>query len=578
MRKFITPILVVLLFFGCVEELETEHFSNQEQQNGNHIDLFYKHEINDIALKNNVTKNLSTLNALFLTQSVESTVTSETYHNRSSNGVTFQKIEINTDVFVEVRNENGTPSYTFEVELPDTTTSSKGKINLHTYYDENNRLKSNLIRFDLTPDEFVTAINNKSYDGFWDKIFYMELSGVNETEDKKSENDSILLRQRLATTRKCSCQNGGTPAPKWTPLPPARGYGGSSASGIGYVLPPLNTLPYHVIASLKAAGVFTGSFTIGIGHSSPVNHTQPVLTFSVRDIRIPRNTTGSSYVPFQYFYPYNMPGLKNTISEYYKKVFVSQINSYITSEKTTIIDHAKKQSFITQFFYFINELKEHNLASFEYLEDNPSVLKSMFYFLEESNEIYDNFKKRKDFAKAAIVALENGGEVDFENRLVYDPALDQDYLGRMAKKEREIFDSLTSYQQTQYLMSAQQAWNYAELYYKESFYNGKGDAVRHAFWNALATVRLGEALTKRLTNAHETKKHPDPNYLYPYKEVQMDLFNNEKGREIAYGTGKLYLLVEEAVKNGQLRYLSHLQGGGKSGRATSKSKLTPTNK
>ena len=58
----------------------------------------------------------------------------------------------------------------------------------------------------------------------------------------------------------------------------------------------------------------------------------------------------------------------------------------------------------------------------------------------------------------------------------------------------------------------------------------------------------------------------------------MDLFNNEKGRQIAYGTGKLYFLVEEALKNGQLRYLSHLQGGGKSGRATSKSKLTPTNK
>ena len=273
-----------------------------------------------------------------------------------------------------------------------------------------------------------------------------------------------------------------------------------------------------------------------------------------------------------------MAGLKNTISEYYKKVYVSQINSYINSEKTSIVDHAKKQSYITQFFYFMHKLKAQKPASFEYLEENPSILKSMFYFLEEDNEIQNNFSTRKDFAEAALVALENGGEVDFEDRLIYNPALDQDYLGRMAKKEREIFDSLTSYQQTQYLMSAQQAWNYAELYYEESFYNGKGDAVRHAFWNALATVRLGEILTIRLTNAHETKKHPDPNYLYPYKEVQMDLFNNEKGRQIAYGTGKLYFLVEEALKNGQLRYLSHLQGGGKSGRATSKSKLTPTNK
>lgn len=126
-------------------------------------------------------------------------------------------------------------------------------------------------------------------------------------------------------------------------------------------------------------------------------------------------------------------------------------------------------------------------------------------------------------------------------------------------------------------MSAQQAWNYAELYYKESFYNGKGDAVRHAFWNALSTVRLGETLTKQLTDAHETDPHPDPTYTNHYKEVQMDLFNNAVGRQIANGSGKLYELIEQAIANGDLRYLSRLLGGGQSGRATNQSELTPTN-
>lgn len=152
-----------------------------------------------------------------------------------------------------------------------------------------------------------------------------------------------------------------------------------------------------------------------------------------------------------------------------------------------------------------------------------------------------------DFAEAAVVALENGGEVDFENRLIYDPTLDQDYLSLMAKKEKEIFDSLTNYQKTQYLMSAQQAWKYAEIHYLESFYNGNGDAVRHAFWNALATVRLGEALTKKLTDAHESDPF-EADYPNQYKERDMDLFNNNVGREIASKSGRLFQLIEEALK------------------------------
>jgi hypothetical protein len=177
------------------------------------------------------------------------------------------------------------------------------------------------------------------------------------------------------------------------------------------------------------------------------------------------------------------------------------------------------------------------------------------------------------FAKAAVVVLENGGEVDFENRLIYDSTLDQDYLSLMAKKEKEIFDSLTNYQKTQYLMSAQQAWKYAEIHYLESFYNGNGDAVRHAFWNALATVRLGEALTKKLTDAHESDPF-EADYPNQYKERDMDLFNNNVGREIASKSGRLFQLIEEALKSGNLRKLSNLAPNR---RATDTSQLIPTN-
>ena len=180
------------------------------------------------------------------------------------------------------------------------------------------------------------------------------------------------------------------------------------------------------------------------------------------------------------------------------------------------------------------------------------------------------------FAKNSILVLLNDGEVDFNNRLLYDSSLDQDYRSRMSGEEIEIFNTLSDFQKADYLKSAQQASNYANSYHGASIYNGKGDAVRHAFWNALSTVRLGGPLAKQLTDAHESGDL-DPDYINHYKERNMDLFNNVKGIEIGNSSGRLYQLVEQALANGDLRYLSYLLGGGASGRATDSSQLIPTN-
>lgn len=180
----------------------------------------------------------------------------------------------------------------------------------------------------------------------------------------------------------------------------------------------------------------------------------------------------------------------------------------------------------------------------------------------------------ENFISKAIEVLMKNGDVDLENRLIYDSTLDQDYRNKMSTKERQIFDGMSQFQKSQYLISAQQAWNYAEAYYKDSFYNGKGDAVRHSFWNALSTVRIGDTLTKSLTDAHEDKP---ASYNYSYKENQMDLYNNSIGINLAKLSGRLYKLVDNAILNGELRYLSHLLGGGNSGRATDLSMLIPTN-
>ncbi len=207
----------------------------------------------------------------------------------------------------------------------------------------------------------------------------------------------------------------------------------------------------------------------------------------------------------------------------------------------------------------------------QFLRENPTLIDEVYDFLTESN----SSEGSKNLASKAINALRNGGTVDFDERLVYEPTLDQDYKNRMAEQEKEIFEELSAAQKTAYLMSAQQAWNYADSYYGDTFYNGLGDAVRHSFWNALSTVRLSEDLTKQLTDAHETKP---ATYEFSHKEVEMDLHNNAEGRLIAFMAGRLYLLIENALSTGELRYLTNLTGplAPKQGRATSASQLIPT--
>lgn len=55
--------------------------------------------------------------------------------------------------------------------------------------------------------------------------------------------------------------------------------------------------------------------------------------------------------------------------------------------------------------------------------------------------------------------------------------------------------------------------------------DGKADAFRHAYWNALDTSEFGSGLTKVFTDAHEAFSSGLPK--------QMDLYNNLKGREKA---------------------------------------------
>ncbi|MFS4456722.1 DUF6973 domain-containing protein [Maribacter sp. 2304DJ31-5] len=153
---------------------------------------------------------------------------------------------------------------------------------------------------------------------------------------------------------------------------------------------------------------------------------------------------------------------------------------------------------------------------------------------------------------------------------------EQDYKNRMAASEKAIFESMSRAQQLGYLFNAQKAsWKAKELF-PNSLRNGKGDAFRHAYWNGLNEILLGDALATNLATAHEDKP---PIYAYSNKEKQMDLFNNSVGRSrsnwLSNGYSSLSESILDAMSNGELRYLSHLHGG--ISRATNQSQLIPTN-
>ncbi|MDZ4147546.1 MAG: hypothetical protein U1C58_04605 [Flavobacteriaceae bacterium] len=157
-------------------------------------------------------------------------------------------------------------------------------------------------------------------------------------------------------------------------------------------------------------------------------------------------------------------------------------------------------------------------------------------------------------------------------------AFEQDYKNRMSDSERILFENLTRTQQLSYLANAQFAtWKAKELFpdWRE-LYNGKGDAFRHAYWNALNVIDLGISLAESLTTAHEDKPS---SYLYDFKEKEMDLFNNQIGRSRWDFPKSGFISLEEsildAINKGDLKYLNNLHPLNNT--ATITSILIPTN-
>jgi len=141
-----------------------------------------------------------------------------------------------------------------------------------------------------------------------------------------------------------------------------------------------------------------------------------------------------------------------------------------------------------------------------------------------------------------------------------------DYRSRMSVEELEIFDTMDRTKQLQYLYNAKLASEWAESRFPNTVHNGNGDAFRHAFFSGMNVKILGLSLTKQLADAHELNPSP-------LLEIQMDLFNNQVGRDQYlhlkglgleghfFKEGLLNSLLQK-IQNGDLRKINPLDASG----------------
>lgn len=193
---------------------------------------------------------------------------------------------------------------------------------------------------------------------------------------------------------------------------------------------------------------------------------------------------------------------------------------------------------------------------------NTDAQNSIYEYLESqiSNSIDETYpQEAKEFAMELVdtsIQLEiNMADIwnnDYET-----------FRNQMSISERAIFDTILSNRQMWYMGSAYKALEksnelFPNTYIPSNSHNGKGDAFRHALWNAYFTGFCGATLAEQLTTAHE--ENIDPNNPFPQKEIDMDLFNNQKGRLIASysNINNVTQNVLDYLNSGGLRYLNAL--------------------
>lgn len=428
---------------------------------------------------------------------------------------------IETDYATYIENQDGSyHSYTFPIQR----TINNGLIeNLLLSLQTDETYKMFLTSYQLSEQDLVDIENGIEVD-FTNKI------NSNEISDDNLINDVFAKTYGCVETYYVSCSVGGSANGHG----PAKQNNGSYCSGSDFVID---------VSGCGGSGISYGNHNISTGTGS--NYTGSGNT---------TNGTGTSH-----------SDSATATAATYNLTTITNCFNCPTLEEQKFIDFIENLS--TENQNFLNQIVNKSLKGKIELFLNNNL---------DSNENYTieaiNFAKK--YLELSILNIDNLTNEEIESFFNFN----QDYKNRMSVSERAIFNNMSKIKQIGYLFNAQKATWRAEELFPNSIYNGKGDAFRHAYFNGLNAILLGLPLAESLATAHEDKPSA---YFHDSKEKDMDLFNNQVGRDRSNwfqdGFSSLEESILEAMDYGLLRYLSNLQGGGLSGRATNLSVLTLSN-
>lgn len=200
------------------------------------------------------------------------------------------------------------------------------------------------------------------------------------------------------------------------------------------------------------------------------------------------------------------------------------------------------------------------------LPENAEVKVEIFRFLENQTNQNGLFSTsscyENDDQEFALNLIQTSKNLEINATEIWNNDY-QSFRSQMSITERAIFDGLLPNRKMWYMASAYKALVKSNELFPNTFipsnsHNGKGDAFRHALWNAYFTGFCGATLAEQLTTAHE--ENIDPLNPFPQKEIDMDLFNNQKGRLIASysNINNVTQNVLDYLNSGGLRYLNVL--------------------
>lgn len=208
-----------------------------------------------------------------------------------------------------------------------------------------------------------------------------------------------------------------------------------------------------------------------------------------------------------------------------KKVFVSTMMAVILLAPTTVSAEASVQTngeSVDQTFWDSSEVDYLKQMETSYRNNHPDAT-------EDEIETY---------VKSLIHSAVETGRDD-TNQGLYTYLLDAD----LSDVEQELYDENPSVGDD-VLYEGYVAKNAAESSGLDGAHNGKQDAFRHAYWNALMLDEVGRTWAERWGTAHE-----DGATSQPQIERTMDLTNNERGRQAA----EEVIAVNQVVTDSELK-------------------------